>query len=102
MGRSCRAHEKQSTGKKNTDVARIGLAETTGLKIWRRETRTQGHVHVRRWESWMARWRPDIEVEHKADISHGWIELARKTEPSMQTGLTLCDLHNMQLCSQVF
>ena len=38
-------------------------------------------MHVRRWESRIARWRPDIEAEHQEDISHEWTELAQdKTE----------------------
>ena len=35
------------------------------------------HLHVRRWESWIARWRPDIEADHKADISHEWMNTAQ-------------------------
>ena len=32
---------------------------------------------MRRWESWIARWRPDIESDHKADISHKWMDVAQ-------------------------
>ena len=46
----------------------------------RRGRGRQGHrryVHVRRWESWIAGWRPNIEEAHKADISHEWMEVAQ-------------------------
>ena len=41
MTRECRAHEQQSIGKKSSGLARISVAKTTGIKIRRREARTQ-------------------------------------------------------------
>ena len=35
------------------------------------------HLHVRRWESWVARWRPNIEASQKAEISHEWMNIAQ-------------------------
>ena len=35
------------------------------------------HLHVRRWESWVARWSPNIEASEKAEISHEWMSIAQ-------------------------
>ena len=35
------------------------------------------HLHVRRWESWVARWRPNIEASQKAEISNEWMNIAQ-------------------------
>ena len=48
------------------------------LRLGRGRQGHRRHVHVRRRESWIARWRPDIEAGHKkADISHEWMDVAQ-------------------------
>ena len=60
------------------------------------------HVHVRRWESWIARWRPDIESDHKADISHEWMDVAQDRIEWCRHAEKHADWTNTGLCPLPF
>lgn len=57
----------------------VGVAENVRKQDSGKGDRHRRHVHVRRRVSWMARWRPEIEANHKRTF-HASGSIVRKTK----------------------